>query len=290
MSQRNYPLSTPPRLANSRESSRLQPCLRKPRSRRRRWRCALLAVVATGLLAVPNAVRANEKKLTRVSRLDLIRGLDREIAVTKVTLPRGKHGVFVDGKGQLDQAKAREELLQNGPAVNPGMPVEITSIRFKRDRIIFEINNGGKNHKKWYQHIQIGAGVSGMPQSNAQPLNTELVYGSSITLMFPHKKVPNLTVKQVKHLLQGVLDFHRQLPTELYSPSIPKKFREAIKNHQVLVGMNRDAVLSSKGPPFRKIRQTNAEGEETTDWLYGLPPHVLFVTFKGDTVVAVQQY
>ena len=231
--------------------------------------------------------QGSEKTLTERGRIDLIRGLDREIAVVKIALPRGKHGVFVNDQGEIDQAKARQELMANGTAVNPGMPVEITKLKFKSDRIVFEINNGG-NGKKWYQHIQIGMG--GMAQSNVQPLNTELVYGSSITLMFPGEKVPNLTVEQAKKLLHGVLDFHRQLPTELYSTSIPKKIREAIKNHQVLVGMNRDAVLSSKGPPFRKVRTTKPDGDETEDWLYGLPPHVLFVTFSGDSVVAVHQY
>ena len=71
---------------------------------------------------------------------------------------------------------------------------------------------------------------------------------------------------------------------------MPEKFKEAIKKHEVLLGMNRDAVLSAKGAPFRKVRQTAANGVETEDWLYGLPPHTLFVTFNGDTVVKIQQY
>ncbi len=284
MSQRSYHLPTTP---FSWESLEVKPCRRDWRRKSRARYCALLAAVAAALFMGLSPAQGGEKTLTERGRIDLIRGLDREIAVVKIALPRGKHGVFVNDKGQIDQAKARQELMANGTAVNAGMPVEITRIKFKRDRIVFEINNGGKN-KKWYQHIQIGMG--GMAQSNVQPLNTELVYGSSITLMFRGEKVPNLTVEQAKHLLHGVLDFHRQLPTELYSTSIPKKFRDAIKNHQVLVGMNRDAVLSSKGPPFRKVRTTKPDRDETEDWLYGLPPHVLFVTFSGDSVVAVHQY
>jgi hypothetical protein len=53
--------------------------------------------------------------------------------------------------------------------------------------------------------------------------------------------------------------------------------------------MNRDAVLSSKGPPDRRVRE-DREGVEQEDWIYGLPPHVLFVTFDGDNVIAVKQY
>jgi hypothetical protein len=70
---------------------------------------------------------------------------------------------------------------------------------------------------------------------------------------------------------------------------VPAKFKEAIKNHQVVVGMDRDAVLSSKGAPDRKVREVR-DGAEQEDWIYGSPPHVLFVTFDGDSVIAVRQY
>jgi hypothetical protein len=53
--------------------------------------------------------------------------------------------------------------------------------------------------------------------------------------------------------------------------------------------MDRDSVLSSKGPPDRKVREVR-EGVEKEDWIYGLPPHVLYVTFDGDTVSNVKQY
>ena len=39
----------------------------------------------------------------------------------------------------------------------------------------------------------------------------------------------------------------------------------------------------------RKVRETR-EASEQEDWIYGLPPHVLFVSFDGDTVAKVQQY
>lgn len=248
----------------------------------------MLAAVAALLLAGPSSARAKKERLDQIGRINLIRGLDREVAVAKVALPLGKHGVFVNDKGQLDQERARKELLTNGPGVSAGMPVEITNLTFKPHRIIFEINGGGKKHTKWYQHIQVvGVGVSQVP---AQQDNTTAVGGSYINLTFQDGKVPDLSVEQVKKLLHGVLDFHRQLPTVLYSPDVPKEFKEAIKKHQVLLGMNRDAVLAAKGPPFRKVRETKANGDETEDWLYGLPPHTLFVTFENDSVVKIHQY
>jgi hypothetical protein len=221
----------------------------------------------------------------RDAHIQLIRGLLREIAVCKVPLPRGKKGVRVDSKGKLDKADADSQLSANGMAIKPGMPAEITKITFKPDDIVFEINGGGKKGSKWYQHIEIGIGGPTAPISQAPP---PMTYGSWVTLVFPGK-VPKLSVDQVKQALVNVLDFSRHSPTVLYSPEVPPKFKEAIKNHQVIVGMDRDSVLSSKGPPDRRVREVR-EGVEQEDWIYGLPPHVLFVTFDGDSVVKVQQY
>jgi len=215
----------------------------------------------------------------------LIRGLLREIAVNKVPLPRGGKGVRVDANGKLDKAEADAQLSANGLAIKPGMPVEISKITFKSKEIVFELNGGGKKKSKWYQHLEVGVGMDTVPVSQAPPV---MAYGSWVTLVFPGN-LPQLTVDQVKQALGNVLDFTRRTPTELYAPQVPAKYKEAIKNHQVLVGMNRDAVLSSKGPPDRRVREER-EGAEQEDWIYGSPPHVLFVTFDGDSVIKVQQY
>jgi hypothetical protein len=254
--------------------------------------CALLTAGIAVLLAGPAASMAKEENLDQLGRILLIRGLDREIAVAKMMLPRGKHGLFINDKGKVDQEREEKELRANGTAIQPGIPVEITKINFKDHEVVFEINNGGKNHKKWYQHIQIGMGAGGMMEPLDQPQQRQnpIAYGSSITLTFKGEKVPDLSVEQAKKLLSAALDFQRKLPTELYSPRVPEKFKEAIRKHEVLVGMDRDAVLSAKGAPFRKVREAKPNGEETEDWLYGLPPHVLFVTFNGDTVIKVHQY
>lgn len=246
----------------------------------------LLAGVILALVIVMGAdlVLARES-IPRNVRIDLIRGLTQEVGVTKVALPRGKRGVFLDAQGQLNQAKADSELRANGPAIRPGMPVQITKIIFKSERIIFELNGGGKKGKKWYQRIQIGIGTTTRPIAPEAPV---LAYGSSISLAVPDQPSA-LTVERVKKLLTSVLDFERRSPTVLYSPTVPPEIKEAIKKHQVIVGMDRDAVLSAKGPPERKVREVR-NGVEQEDWIYGLPPHVLFVTFDGDTVVAVHQY
>jgi hypothetical protein len=247
----------------------------------------LLTAGVLVLATVLGAQRALAKKVdaARDTRIALIRGLAHEIAVAKVALPRGKKGIFLDAQGRVDQAKAEAELRMNGQAIRAGMPVQITKLEFKPKRIIFEINGGGKRGKKWYQRIEIGMGTTTRPIVPDAPV---LAYGSSISLTFP-ETIPALTVEQVKQLLGSVLDFERRSPTVLYSPIVPPEIKEAIKKHQVIVGMDRDAVLSSKGPPDRRVREVR-DRVEVEEWIYGLPPHVLFVTFDGDTVVSVRQH
>jgi hypothetical protein len=251
------------------------------------WLRATLAALVglASLLTADHALAGEKPNPARDARIALIRGLGQEVAVTKVAFPRGKHGIVVDAQGQLDKAKADEQRRLNGTAIGPGTPVQITKMEFKSDRVSLELNGGGKKGKKWYQRIEVGVGTATTPISPDQP---SLAYGSSVTLILP-KKIEDATVEEVKKLLGSVLDFERHSPTVLYTPSVPPQFKEAIKNHQVLAGMDRDAVLSSKGPPDRKVREER-NGVEQEDWIYGLPPHVLFVTFDGDLVVKVQQY
>jgi hypothetical protein len=70
--------------------------------------------------------------------------------------------------------------------------------------------------------------------------------------------------------------------------TLPPKVRDAIKNHQVLVGMNREMVTYAKGRAPQKTRERdgNVAYEE---WIYGQPPQeVEFVRFVGDEVVRVE--
>ncbi|MDR3676638.1 MAG: hypothetical protein P4N24_14190 [Acidobacteriota bacterium] len=249
----------------------------------RKWRKQTLWM-AIAFLVVPIAFP--KEGMDRDTRIDIIRGLLREVAVTKIPMPRGKRGVRVNAKGKLDQDDAIKELRSNGVAMQPGVPAEITKIEFKANQIIFELNNGGRSGKKWYQHIEIGMGGTTSPMGPQQQAVT--VFGSSVTLDYG-KALPDLTIPQVKKILSGVLDFERHSPTVLYSPNVTPAIREAIKNHNVIVGMDRDAVLSAKGTPDRRVREVR-NGDEQEDWIYGTPPHVLFITFDGELVVSVKQY
>jgi hypothetical protein len=246
------------------------------RLRRLTGLCLTLALASSGFA---------KDQSERETHIQIIRGLMREVAVSKVPLPRGGKGVRVDPQGKLDKAGADSQLSAQGMAIKPGMPVEISKITFKSHEIVFELNGGGRRSSKWWQHIDMGVGMGPVPISQEHPV---LAYGSSVRLVFPGK-VPKLGVDQVKQALGNVLDFNRHTPTALYLSEVPPKFKEAIKNHQVVVGMDRNAVLSSKGAPDRRVREER-DGVEQEDWIYGSPPHVLFVTFDGDSVIKVQQY
>ncbi len=250
-------------------------------------RILLLPAIVAPLLLAPAPLLAKEGQ-GQAARIDIIRGLQSEIAVAKMTLPRGKHGVYLDSKGELDRAQAEEELKANGAAVGAGAPVQITKVSFKSNEVLFEINHGGKGGKHWYQHIEVGMGTSTAPVGPMADSNI-LSYGSYISLKIPGE-ISQLTVPIVKKLLASVLDFERHSPTVLYASTTPPKFKEAIKKHEIVVGMDRDAVLSAKGPPDRKVREAHEDGSEEEDWIYGIAPHVLYVIFDGDAVKSVKQY
>ena len=130
--------------------------------------------MASAFLVIPFGFA--KEGMDRNARIDIIRGLLKEVGVTKVSLPRGRRGVRVDAQGKLDRAEAQKEMRFNGMAMQAGMPAEITKIEFKSSQIVFELNGGGKSGKKWYQHIEIGAGGATNPIGQQQP--TVAAFGS----------------------------------------------------------------------------------------------------------------
>ena len=92
----------------------------------------------------------------------------------------------------------------------------------------------------------------------------------------------------MKDLLRPVFDFNAKSAVEAYLDTLPPKVRDAIKAHQVLVGMNRDMVMAAKGRPPKKIREKDGE-VEYEEWIYGEPPQdVDFVRLAGDEVVRLE--
>jgi len=218
--------------------------------------------------------------------MDLIRAFNAELVYVRTPFPMGKKGLTLkDGKLSPSQQELQQLIAMWGPSVKPGDQARITEILIKDDRIHFEINGGPVRKQKWYQHIQV-AGAGGMvpvapSDPNANPR------GSYVDLVFDHY-VPELNPQELKDLLNPVFDFHAKSAAEAYLDTVPPKVKDAIKNHQVLVGMNREMVLYSKGRPPKKDREKDGN-TEYEEWIYGEPPHdVDFVRFVGDEVIRVE--
>ncbi|HXW89247.1 MAG TPA: hypothetical protein VEK33_01745 [Terriglobales bacterium] len=224
--------------------------------------------------------------ISKETRLALIRTFDSELVYIRTLFPMGKKGLTLkDGVVSPSGPELQAMIATWGPSVKPGDQARISAIDIKSDRIHFEINGGPVKKQKWYQHIQVGGASGSVPvapsDANANPR------GSSVDLVFDHY-VPELNPQELKQLLRPVFDFDAKSAVEAYLETVPPKARDAIKSHQVLVGMNREMVMYAKGRPPKKIREKDGE-TEYEDWIYGEPPQdVDFVRFVGDEVVRVE--
>ncbi len=225
-------------------------------------------------------------RLSKQTREDLIRGFNAELVYIRTPFPMGKVGLTLKNGVVSPSGDDLQRLMALwGPAVKPGDEARITAVVIKDDRIHFEINGGPIKKQKWYEHIQVSGagGVTPVAPSdqNANPR------GTYVDLVFDHY-VPDLTPEKFKDLLRPVLDFNAKSALEAYLDTLPPKVKEAIENHQVLVGMNREMLIRAKGRPPKKIREKDGE-TEYEEWIYGEPPQdVDFVRLVGDEVVRVE--
>jgi hypothetical protein len=220
-------------------------------------------------------------------RMMVIRSLTAEMVFARRPLPMGEKGLTIkDGKILPDGPELNAVLAKFGPAVKTGERAQITSVDIKDKALIFEINGGPKKKSKWYQHVQVGmGGAMSTPGGNDRTANPK---GSRVELAFD-KFVPEMTGDQIRDLLSPVLDFHAKSAAEAYLETVPPQIKEAIKNHQVLVGMNQEMVEYAKGKPDQKIRETDPGTGPYEEWIYGQPPaEVQFVRFKGEEVLRLE--
>jgi hypothetical protein len=190
-----------------------------------------------------------------------------------------------DGKVSPSGQVLQQKLAMWGPAAKPGDQARISDIRVKDDRIHFEINGGPIKKKKWYQRIEVGGMGGSTPiapsDANANPR------GSYVDLVFD-RYVPELNPQELKDLLRPVFDFDAKSAVEAYLETVTPIVKDAIKEHRVLVGMNREMVTFAKGRPPKKVREKEDE-TEYEEWIYGEPPQdVEFVRFVGNEVVRVE--
>jgi hypothetical protein len=224
-------------------------------------------------------------KISLDERLEIERGLNAELATSRILLPRAKKPLVFHSDGTYDKGVWDKQLQENGPAARLGDEVQITKVTIEAKRIVLEIN-GGMHNGSWKDHVQIGMNGSMSPVNTNQNRQTN---GSNIVLVFPGD-VPSLKSADIRQMLAPIFDFEKHSAAQQYVDSLPAPIQKAIKENRAIKGMDRDQVLLALGKPHGKQRETNADGDDIEDWIYGEPPgKVTFVEFNEGKVVKVDE-
>ena len=232
------------------------------------------------------AATARADKLSMDERLEIERGLVAEFATAKVILPRSKKPLVIESTGQYDKDAWEKALREGGPAARLGDQIQITRVEIEAKKIVLEIN-GGTRSGHWYDHVEIGMGGSTSPVSTNQ--SGQAANGSHVVLVFPGS-VPSLKAAEVRQMLAPIFDFEKHSASEQYVDKLPEPIKKAIKEQRAIEGMDRDQVLLALGKPKSKSRETNRDGDEIEDWVYGEPPgKMTFIKFNETKVVSIQE-
>jgi hypothetical protein len=236
-----------------------------------------------GILA---ALPLRADKLSFDERMEIERGMDAEFATMKAALPRSKKALVIKSDGSYDKADWEEAMRDGGPTARPGDQVQITGVTIQSSKIIFEINGGTKGHGHWYDHVQMGTNVGGMQQPRTQQAAAK---GTFVALVFPGP-VPPINSVQIRQMLSTVFDFDAHSATQQYVEHLPEPIQKAIKQQKAIEGMDHDQVLLAMGKPHGKSRETDPQGNELEDWIFGEPPgKVVFVRFSDGKVSRVTE-
>lgn len=250
----------------------------------------LLAVLCSSSAQTSPATDASSPdKMTNQTRILVIKSLQAERVFSKVIFPQGEKGLKIkNGVVSPSQAAIAQQVAENGAAAKPGDRCVISDIKITEKSIVLEINGGPKKKGKWYQHIEVGGmggGTSPVPGASPQSLDA---HGSVVTLEFD-KHVPEISGDQVRAMLAPVFDFKALTASEAYEKTLPPKVQAAIRDHKVLVGMDKEMVTYAKGRPQQRIRDKDDQGNDYEEWIYGKPPEeVDFVRFKGNEVARLE--
>lgn len=258
---------------------------------------ALLLAGVCALAAPPALAQASKssnpntaEKMTPQTRMLVIRSLQSERVFARIMFPQGDKGIKIkNGVVSPSDMAIAQQVSEFGAAAKPGDRCVITDVLVKENEVLVDINGGPKKHQKWYQHIEVvGMGGGSTPLPGGPSPQSLDAHGSRVTLEFD-KYVPEMTGDQVRALLAPVFDFKALTQAEAYEKTLPPKVQEAIKNHQILVGMDKEMVMYAKGRPPKKVRDKDEKGQDYEEWIYGNPPEeVDFVRFKGNEVARLE--
>lgn len=234
----------------------------------------------------PTNVKLSSEPMSTVGREQLYRFMQSEQGFAMRPLPVGNVSLKANGPMDPGGEKYIDELHTKGISAKPGDRVVVTNLRVRDDSIVLDLNNGPEHKHKYLRHVSVGMDPTYtnpiVPDDGAPPT------GSRITLVFPGH-VPDLTGEQLEALLKPMIDFGVKSPAEAYSESLPPFLGKAIREHRVLIGMDRDMVLLAKGQPTRKEREQDGKGKSFEIWIYGESPQpVEFVRFDSNEVVRTE--
>ena len=234
----------------------------------------------------PTSVPLTKSILDPKTRLELERVMQSEQGFAMRPFPKGHKGLTLEANGKLEPAgEAYLDMVTSaGMSAKPGDRLVISDLKFDHNKIIFMINGGPDAKHRFLRHVQIGAGPALNPvvQDDGQEPQ-----GARLTLTFKDH-VPELTGSDVKALLAPLISFDVKTPIQAFTDTLPSKLKDAILNHQVMVGMSTEMVLFALGPPQSKTREM--EGQMPfEEWIYGAPPKpVEFVRINGNRVIRLE--
>lgn len=231
----------------------------------------------------PTRVELPSTPITERGRRELIRNLEAEQGFAHRPLPLGQDVILMANGNMTPGGEAYKQLLyKKGQVASAGDRVAITTVTLKGDRIIFDLNGGPYLKHRFLRHIQLND-TPVVADDGAQ------VTGCRITLVF-EGGIPELSAPEVKALLDPIIDFGVKTSGEAYADSLPSFLKNAISQHDVLVGMDRRMVLAAMGAPLSKERELlPGTADHYEEWIYGqVPQTVRFVRFMGDRVTQVR--
>lgn len=237
----------------------------------------------------PTHVKLPNDPMTTRDRLQLVRVMQMEQGFAMRPLPQGHKGLTLQANGKLEPAGVPylNMVISNGLSAKPGQRVVITNVKVNKNKLILDFNGGPDAKHRFLRHISIGMDPYDPYDDTPVVNDTGDPGGARITIAF-EGHIPALTGAEVKALLAPLVTFDVKTPVQAYTDTLPLPLKNAILNHQVLVGMNTDMLMFAKGQPQTKYHEM--EGQMPVDiWLYGKAPQpVTFVRINGNRVIRVE--
>ena len=232
----------------------------------------------------PTKVELPSTPIGERGRRELMRNLEAEQGFAHRVLPLADTITLVANGNLTPGGDAYKQLIyKKGQSASPGDRVVITTVTFKADRIVLDVNGGPYLKHRLLRHIEL----------NGSPVvvdNGEQVTGFRIALVF-EGGIPDISAPEVKALLDPIIDFGVKTSGEAYADTLPPFLKQAVTQHDVLVGMNRKLVIAAMGAPQSKVRELvpGSDSRHYEEWIYGrVPQTVRFVRFEGDRVTEVR--